>query len=95
MHTCVSNMALCVQKIQSLEQILQNDGKYLWRQSPHWISMKQREHAVPQRWVYEAEMLSVRVMHIKTIKRRPDGTSAGMTALSRLGHAIVYIELII
>jgi len=40
-------------------------------------------------------MLPVRALHIKRVKKRADGNSAGMTARSRVGYAMINVDLVI
>jgi hypothetical protein len=89
------NVAFRVEEIQSLKQIFENDGEEQRRQPARGISMQQREHAVPKRRVYEAPMLAVRALDVERVEKRADGNSAGMTAHSRVGYAIVNVELVI
>lgn len=56
--------------------------------------MKQREHAVPEWRMYVASM-PVRALHIKTVQKQADGNSAGMAARTRLGYAMIDVDLVI
>lgn len=93
-HTCVYDLAFCVQVIKCMKGSLKYKGQDRGWQPSGWVAMQEVEHTLPQWRMHQTPMLAIRAIDLETVEQRSDSAAANV-ALGSCFYALIHIDFIV
>lgn len=93
-HTCVNDLAFCVQIIQCMKCSLKDKGQDWGRQSSGWVAMQKVPYTFKQREVDQTPVLVIWAINLKAVNQRSDSAAANMV-LGACFDAPVHVDFVV